>query len=422
MTEEWPARDELDEPFAQRVERLKQELALALRWDRPAILLTVYRSAFVRADAERALEAWLREQGQATARVEVRAPDDPAADLPRALAAQAERAGGRTVFFVSGLAQGAPTTWNSLNVRREYLVEGRVRAVFWLTEGEAAVLPWQAPDFWSFRHRSVEFIEPPEMGRAAEQAGQLAWEGFRERLPPGERRARIRLRGDLLAELPATPETAPTRAELHYTLGGLRYWERDYEPAGEHFRAALELAEQLGNTELQTWAFNGLGNVYSALGRHDEALAAYRRAVELDPDYATPHNGLGNVYSDLGRHDEAIAAYHRAVELDPEDAYPHNGLGTVYAALGRYDDAVAAFQRAIQLDPDDAPHNGLGNVYRDLGRHDEAIAAYRRAVELDPEDAYPHNGLGNVYSDLGRHEEALAAYRRAVELDPALAH
>jgi tetratricopeptide (TPR) repeat protein len=265
----------------------------------------------------------------------------------------------------------------------------------------------------------VEFLEAPRVEQAAQRAGELAWRGFEERLPPEERKARIDLRERLLAELPETEETAAARAELHYTLGGLCHWDRKYEKALAHFRVAHDLAERLGNTQLRAWSLNGLGIVYRAQGRYEEAIAAFQRAIDLDPEDAAPHNGLGNVYADLGRYEEAIAAFQRAIDLDPEDAYPRNGLGTVYYQQGRYEEAIAAYQRAIDLDPEYAsPHNGLGNVYDDLGRHEEAIAAYQRAIELDPEFAYPHNGLGNVYHDLGRYEEAEAACQRAIDLDP----
>ncbi|HLF25938.1 MAG TPA: tetratricopeptide repeat protein [Anaerolineae bacterium] len=157
-------------------------------------------------------------------------------------------------------------------------------------------------------------------------------------------------------------------------------------------------------------AWYRLATTYSLAGRSEEAIAAYQRAIDLDPKYAYPHNGLGNVYADLGRTEEALAAYERAIDLDPKYAAPHYGLGNVYRDLGRTEEALAAYQRAIDLDPKVAyPHNGLGNVYADLGRTEEALAAYQRAIDLDPKFAYPHNNLGNVYRALGRTEEALAA-------------
>jgi len=408
------AKTELDEPFAERVDRMARELGRAIRWDRPSILLAIYSSEFVRADAEAALEDWLREQGQEAALIQVTRPAD--ADVPLRLREWPDR--DRTVFFVSGLRWGAPTSWNALNVRREYLVEDRIRAVFWLTEGEAAELPQRAPDFWAFRHRVVEFVEPPDVGRAVQKASEMAWAGFEERLSPEERQARIVFRERLLAELPDEPETTAARAELHYTLGGLCYWEREYETAREHFQAALNLAEWLENTQLQSWSLNGLGNVYRAQGRQEEAIAAYQRAIELDPALAHPHYGLGNVYSDLGRQEEAIAAFQRAIELDPTLAHPHTGQGNVYRDLGRQEEAIAAYQRAIELDPNDAyPYANLADIYATLGCYDEAINLYQKSAELEPR-AKPHNGLGNVYRALGRQEEAIAAYQCAIELDP----
>jgi len=412
------ARPELDEPFAERVERLKQELALALRWDRPSILLVVYSSEFVRADAEAALEAWLHEQGQGVARIQVTGPAD--ADVPLRLREWPGRDG--TVFFVSGLRWGTPTSWNALNVRREYLVEDHIRAVFWLTEGETAELPHRAPDFWVFRHRAVEFVEPPEVGRAVQMAGELAWAGFEGKISPEERRARIAFREQLLSELPETPETAAARAELRYTLGGLYYSGREYEAALRHSQAALDLAERVDDVQLRAWTLNGLGNVYRDVDCYEEAIAAFQQAIELDPEWAYPHNDLGRVYRDLGRQEEAIAAYQSAIELDPKWAYPHYNLGNVYAALGRHQEAVAAYHKALEIGvlPDKGArvYNNLGNVYRDLGQREEAIRAFQRAIELDPTHAYPHDNLGDVYRNIGRHEEAIAEYQRGIELNP----
>ncbi len=124
------------------------------------------------------------------------------------------------------------------------------------------------------------------------------------------------------------------------------------------------------------------------IGKRDEAVAAYQRAIELDPKVAYSHRGLGNVYRDLGRHDEAIAAYQRAIELDPKDAAPHNGLGSVCRDLGRYDEAIAAFQRAIELDPQSAsPHNNLAGIYMDRREFVKARHHFNERVRLAPDTA-----------------------------------
>ena len=62
-------------------------------------------------------------------------------------------------------------------------------------------------------------------------------------------------------------------------------------------------------------------------GKLDEAVACYRRALELKPDYAAAHNNLGNALQAQGKLDEAVACYRRAVELKPDYAEAHCNLG-----------------------------------------------------------------------------------------------
>jgi tetratricopeptide (TPR) repeat protein len=407
------------EPLTERVDWLARELELAIRWGRPSILLAVYSSTYVANEAAWTLEAKLREAGQAVEWVGVTSEAD--ADVPLRLADHPRR--DKTVFFVSGLQWGGKKALRTLNIRREYFADQRLRAVFWLTENEAVAIAREAPDFWAFRHRVVEFVEPPEPGQVVEVARELAWRGFEDRTLREDTEAKIALREALLADLPEGDETLAARAELLFTLGGLYWADRQYERAEESLRAALEGARRTANVRLETWCHNGLGVVYADLGHHEEAIAEYQRAIELDPQYAFPHNGLGTVYEDLGHHEEAIAEYQRAAELDPQRAYPHNNLGNIYRDLGRYEEAIAECQQAIKLDPQDAyPHNNLGNVYYDLGRYEEAIAKYQRAIELDPQHAYLHKNLGDGYRVLGRHDEAIAEYQRAIEFDPQFAY
>ena len=138
------------------------------------------------------------------------------------------------------------------------------------------------------------------------------------------------------------------------------------------------------------------------LKRYDEAEAAFRKAIELDPAYSYPWNGLGNLLSDpLKRYDEAEAAYRKAIELDPADAYPWNGMGVLLTdRLKRYDEAEAAFRMAIQLDPAYAiAWRNLGRLLADhLQRDDEAEAAYGRALELEPEDWFTRIQLSKLSS------------------------
>ena len=95
-------------------------------------------------------------------------------------------------------------------------------------------------------------------------------------------------------------------------------------------------------------------------GKLDEAVACYRRALELKPDHAEAHNNLGNALKDQGKLDEAVACYRQALELKPDYAEAHSNLGNALKDQGKLDEAVACYRRALELKPDYAEaHSNL---------------------------------------------------------------
>ena len=154
-------------------------------------------------------------------------------------------------------------------------------------------------------------------------------------------------------------------------------------------------------------------------GKLDEAVACYRRALELKPDFAEAHNNLGDVLKDQGKLDEAVACYRRALELKPDYAEAHNNLGVAFKDQGKLDEAVACYRRALELKPDFAEaHNNLGIAFKDQGKLDEAVACFRRALELKPDYAAAHSNL--VYTQVFcPGYDAADALRRTPPLEPA---
>ena len=179
------------------------------------------------------------------------------------------------------------------------------------------------------------------------------------------------------------------------------------------YRRALELRPDYAE------AHNNLGVAFKDQGKLDEAVACWRRALELEPDYAEAHGNLGVAFKEQGKLDEAVACCRRAVELKPDDAEAHNNLGVAFKEQGKLDEAVACYRRALELEPGFAEaHNNLGVAFKEQGKLDEAVACYRRALELEPGFAKAHNNLGNALKDQGKLDEAVACYRRALELKP----
>ena len=162
-----------------------------------------------------------------------------------------------------------------------------------------------------------------------------------------------------------------------------------------------------------------LGTALKALGRLDEAVAAYNNALHLKPDFAEAHANLSNALQDLGQLDDAVAACKNALRLKPDFVAAHYNLGNMLKALGSLEDAVAAYNNAIRLKPDYAQaHTNLGNALQGLGRLGDAVSAYNTAILYKPDIAEAHSNLGNVLQELQRLDEAIAAYRNAIDCKP----
>jgi len=173
---------------------------------------------------------------------------------------------------------------------------------------------------------------------------------------------------------------------------------------------------------MHAWAHMNRGVTLADLGRHEESLAEFNRAIQLLPEEAKAHVGRGWVLGELGSYEEALAASDRGIQLDPGDAWAHINRGVALGGLGRHEEALAEFNRAVRLLPDEAKaHYDKAWALGNLGRHEEALAAYDRAIQLDPRDAKVHGNRGWVLGELGRYEEAMAAYDRALQLEPRYA-
>jgi hypothetical protein len=120
---------------------------------------------------------------------------------------------------------------------------------------------------------------------------------------------------------------------------------------------------------------------YQDQGQLAGAVASYKRALALKPDYAKAANNLGIALRDQGRLAEAVASYRRALALKPDFAEFHGHLGIALKEQGKLAESVASYQRALALKADNAEvHTNLGIALSDLGKLTEAVASYARAL------------------------------------------
>jgi len=198
-----------------------------------------------------------------------------------------------------------------------------------------------------------------------------------------------------------------------YNKGVARYRAGDLEGAIAAFEKALEIDPKFHI------AWSHLGVTLNNLDRNTEAIAALEKALEIDPTFHPAWNDLGNALYDLGRYSKAIAAYEKALELDPKFHYAWNGLGIALGHLKRYSEAIAAYETALEIySKDHIIWNNLGATLNNLDRNTEAIAACEKALEIDPTFHPAWNVKGVALNDLGCHSEAIAAYDQAFKIDP----
>jgi serine/threonine-protein kinase len=148
------------------------------------------------------------------------------------------------------------------------------------------------------------------------------------------------------------------------------------------------------------------------------AKAAARRAIELDESSPEGHAALAMLLCYDFKFQEAEAEFKRAIELDPNYATAHHWYGnTLLTSLGRFDEAIKEGKRAIELDPFSLIINAdLGSTLMLARRYDEAIAQLRATLTLDGNFAYAHVMLGAVLFLKGDVNAAIAEYEKVRRL------
>ncbi len=178
---------------------------------------------------------------------------------------------------------------------------------------------------------------------------------------------------------------------------------------------ALQLNDRLGE------AYTTLAILRRRRNDFEGAEAAFKRALELNPNYAPAYQWFGQfLATQVGRPADALALSRKAVALDPLSAIINIDYATTLSAAGRFDDALAQYKKAIEIDSAfGVAHTRIGHIYRFArGRLDEAIPWYKKGFSLNPENPREPARLGHVYLDLGDERQAQYWVARSMELGP----
>lgn len=180
-------------------------------------------------------------------------------------------------------------------------------------------------------------------------------------------------------------------------------------PPDEAFRKAKAIATQaLSIDETLAEAHASLGLISARYDRDDlRAETEFKRAIELDPNYATAHHWYSEYLAMIGREEEAMTAIKRAQELDPLSPVINTTLGERLYFARRYDEANEQLRRTLEIAPDfGAAHFALGLTLEQKGMFEEAIAELQKAKGNAAIDLAAAASLAHVFARAGQPDKA----------------
>jgi tetratricopeptide (TPR) repeat protein len=235
----------------------------------------------------------------------------------------------------------------------------------------------------------------------ADCCGLLCWFGA---LSPGEAGPRA------AAAATRAIEIDPTLSEPRASLGLVKFWyEWNWQAAEEEFRRAIELNPSYASA--RQWYASYL----SAMGRLDEAQAEQRRARELDPHSLTLNMNAADPFFFGRQFDRAAAHLHALLEQEPRFFPALFNLGRVYIEQGRYDEAIAAFHHAAYSSGNREGSLALAQAYALAGRAEEAHGILQQALANADRRYVASPVVARVYLGLGERDKAFEWLDKGVE-------
>jgi serine/threonine protein kinase/WD40 repeat protein/tetratricopeptide (TPR) repeat protein len=188
-----------------------------------------------------------------------------------------------------------------------------------------------------------------------------------------------------LAFMPLNPEAYLRRGRANYQL-------KQWREAADDLDVALALNPGIDDGQV---CFE-LGRACSEAGRSKPAIAAYSRAIELNPQSHGAWNNRGLLREQLGELDNAVEDFSKAIELNAKDDIPWINRSRVYAQLGRWEKVVEDCSRAlehVQGPGQVEAYYRRAGAYTQLARYREGVADYEKVLELAPNSSLAHNDL-----------------------------
>ncbi|MGO9517674.1 MAG: tetratricopeptide repeat protein [Candidatus Korobacteraceae bacterium] len=223
--------------------------------------------------------------------------------------------------------------------------------------------------------------------------------------------------GDVLAE---AQEQAATQEDVLKALDAAAISLRGQ--LGESLSSVQKYATPLKEAttpSLEALKAYSLGLKTSRVKGDTAALPFFKRALELDPNFAVAYNAIASSYNNLGEVARSQESVRKAFDLR-EKLSEHERLSieaTYYLYVtGELEKAAQAYERWQQIYPRDyLPYTDLSFIYGNLGNFEESVKPQREAIRMEPNDEVSYSNLGNDYVALNRLDDADAVYQQAEE-------
>ena len=153
--------------------------------------------------------------------------------------------------------------------------------------------------------------------------------------------------------------------------------------------------------------------------RYEDAIIAYDRALQIQPDLADTWNNRGVVLTRMQRYPEAIASYEQATTIRPNYPDAWNNRGVVLLELQQYPEAIVCYEQAIQAKPDYADAwNNRGVAFSKMQQYEQAVLSYNQALQIKNDYTDAWNNRGVALSKLQKYEAAIDSYDNAAKIRP----
>ena len=212
----------------------------------------------------------------------------------------------------------------------------------------------------------------------------------------------------------------PNDERAHFNMGGYYFGQQEFPQAIEHYKKATELAPDYST------AFNILGYAYRQNGDFENAEKAFLKYIQLIPGDPNPYDSYAELLLKMGRFDESIAQYRKALAIEPNFLASHFGIAADLMYMGKPDEAAVEIAQMTKKARNDGERRTalfaqtIVNV--DRGQMSKALVEADKQYSVAEKNADPAamagdlNLKGNILLEMGKAGEAASAFDRSLKL------